>query len=62
MLASTDRCRTARRGEASGDDAMKRIPWDEIFTFAVALIFVAEVLALLFVVAPDVAVIAEVGR
>lgn len=41
---------------------MKRIPWDEIFTFAVALIFVAEVLALLFVVAPDVAVLKEVGR
>ena len=41
---------------------MKRIPWDEIFTFAVALIFVAEVLAILFVVAPGIEALKEVGR
>ena len=41
---------------------MKRIPWESIFSFGCMVIFVAFVLAILFVVAPGVAVIAEVGR
>lgn len=39
-----------------------RIPWSDIFSFAVMVICVAEVLAILFVVAPDVAALKEVGR